>query len=577
MTALLSRERLGASLKNFHGDLALSSLYSKRGRGKGDSAAGALMGSIFGYGSGLIKKKDFKSSFVEAVLSGVHSLVVCFLKRLRGKDDVINAGIAGCCTGLAISFPGTRISRFNRLLTGFHLNLIFFIEMVLQVHHRHFYRAGTLLQTLLTFGALSFILEGLNKQQPAAQAHSFSVRNKNETHPLALPISLPLPDELKGPFSSFCKSLVKPNKGSSRKGISQASYAYMSFILRVDIQTPGWENTMIKVLKGIPGATFSIDPNGITRVSGNVDPGKTLKLLAKAGKHAQLYCIESRDGNQVSERRNYGHQFLDDHHGRYWQANHQYYHHPYDPIPRPPRYLPQPPMLPPPLHYFDSEPAQCTIIFGLRVDPQSPGWYENLTKILKTIKGATYTIDAEQGIAFISGRANSKSILKKLRKSGLEVAWIRTGKPNIYSSHGHGYYQTNPYLQYPYQYCHPYVDPQSSGWYDNLTKILRLIKGAIYAIDAEQGMALISGRANSKSILKKLKKLGSEVAWIKTGKPADTYVSHGLGYYQNNPCLQYPYQYPQHPNYYYSTNYGDPYVPKSPHFEPYGYYSTRYY
>ncbi|KAG0555296.1 hypothetical protein KC19_12G159100 [Ceratodon purpureus] len=148
-------------------------------KGAADGLSGGLMGSVFGFGSGLFKKQGFKGALKEggssaktfAILSGVHSIVSCYLKKVRGKEDAWNAGIAGCATGLALATPGT---------------------------------PQALAQSCLSFGAFSFVLEYMNRTRPAIAAtcsreprssqSSININNHLHLHlslPALAPFTLP--------------------------------------------------------------------------------------------------------------------------------------------------------------------------------------------------------------------------------------------------------------------------------------------------------------------------------------------------------------------------------------------------
>ncbi|KAL9264210.1 Chloroplastic import inner membrane translocase subunit TIM22-2-like protein [Drosera capensis] len=179
-------------------------------------------------GSGLFKKKGFKGSFADAgtsdkllLVTDICSFECCsqhgsfLLKKLRGKDD----GVAGCCTGIALNFPvlnafSFSVSRFLKLEHVGYQEMAYPCLGVLSFFSfRAFLSTSGSTQSCLTFGAFSFIMEGLNKRHPAL-APSSSLQGSHSQVDALPSLAIHLPNELKAHFSSFYDSLKKFEKRS---------------------------------------------------------------------------------------------------------------------------------------------------------------------------------------------------------------------------------------------------------------------------------------------------------------------------------------------------------------------------
>ncbi|KAL5548543.1 hypothetical protein UlMin_003774 [Ulmus minor] len=113
----------------------------------------------------------------------------------------------------------------------------------------------------------------------------------------------------------------------------------------------------------------------------------------------------------------------------------------------------------------------------LEVNTKSKGWQKTITKLLENIKEVSYTIDAQAGIAYISGRIDPNDLLNKMAKAGKHAKLVRIdagyhlygARSPLVNGNGYGNYPHNSYYELPpppqpsqhisYEPSAPYMPP----------------------------------------------------------------------------------------------------------------------
>ena len=126
-------------------------------QGLTSALGGGALGYVFGFGRSLaqtrkltgVHKAGMESGSTFAIFGGVYAAAACFMSRLRQKDDFWNGGMAGCVTGVAVSWQGGPMSA---------------------------------LQSCIGVGVFSAVLEILGRE-PAAEARPLSIYHNTWASP----------------------------------------------------------------------------------------------------------------------------------------------------------------------------------------------------------------------------------------------------------------------------------------------------------------------------------------------------------------------------------------------------------
>ncbi|WJX30550.1 hypothetical protein P8452_19075 [Trifolium repens] len=116
---------------------------------------------------------------------------------------------------------------------------------------------------------------------------------------------------------------------------------------------------------------------------------------------------------------------------------------------------------------FFHEGVKSNMSCALKVDTNYKGWSNTVTKILRKIRGLSYSFDQKEGMIYIQGKVDSQKIMRMVGRHGniMELCWMNSVEGNNYAPNNYGPMHMSPYPQYQRGYYPPphspmpYYDP----------------------------------------------------------------------------------------------------------------------